>query len=170
MAFSGLSNRSNGQVIDQSWFNNIKTEGVTLEGYVTAIKTDLSFSFRANRYYNFGAQSGLIYMRVKQDVEILSAKLICYTAGASGNTEVDVYRKRGVGSFETIFTTKPKVPASAGDHTTSDSGGSAVAAVLDSTKALLEDGDILRFDFTLTQVGTPIGCELQLGYRITGAQ
>ena len=104
----------------------------------------------------------------------MSANLFCRQAGASGSTTVDIQKSSDEGSsFASIFTTKPSVPAAAGNY--EDSDGDGTAAVLDSSKVLIAAGDILRFDLTAVQGGTPdAGPEpkdliLNLVYKVTGA-
>lgn len=90
------------------------------------------------------------YFRITFNLTITAARLLIITAGGSGSTEVDVLFDRGAGfGGNSIFTTKPSVAFSDGDLAFS------VNAVLDGTKKLLEAGDLIRYDLTAVQGGTP---------------
>jgi hypothetical protein len=171
MSFASIATRTNGQTIDETWFNQLKSAGTTLEDYVTALKTGLSLNFYLDGYYStYAASTNVMLYRVTQDIEIMTALMMVGVVGTGGNTEVDVYMKHGVAAFATMFTTKPKIPYTSGDNSTSATGAGATAGVLDSTKTLLVAGDLLRFDMTLAQTGSPKNVILNLGYRVTGAQ
>jgi hypothetical protein len=171
MSFALIPSRSNGQTIDATWYNLIKTAGTALENFFSAFKTDLTFSLSVHGYYGpQGTKTGILYMTVPQDIELLTCNLKLYTVGSSGNTEIDIYSKRGAGSWTSVFNTKPKIPYTAGDLSDSDTGTGATAAALNSTKTLLEAGDFLRLDFSATQGGDPKGLSVELGYQVTGAQ
>jgi hypothetical protein len=76
---------------------------------------------------------------------ITGARLLIDEAGSAGTLEVNILRKRGAGSYETIFTTRPSVAYTAGDDALSSN------AVLDASKVDIEAGDILRMDITSIQ-------------------
>jgi hypothetical protein len=101
--------------------------------------------FRVNGYYN--VVSSLLKTTNNFDLTILGARILIDIAGTSGITEIDLLRKRGVGAWESIFTTQPTVAFGAGDNSLSTD------TILDPTKVDLEVGDILRLDITSAQVG-----------------
>lgn len=163
-----IDSRANGQTIDETWFNILKTEIEALQAGNTLTLTGLQIPFEVfGDYSRVTSKTGVMYHRVTQDITVLAAVLHCVTAGSSGSTQVDIQRKRGVGAFESIFTTKPSVPFSAGSSANSVTGTGATAAVIDSTKEDLLEGDILRFDFSAVQVAG-VGALLSLIYEPTG--
>jgi len=164
-----IPTRSNGQTIDETWFNLLNDEVVALKAVDTLALTGLQIPFEVSGDYSHAAsKTGVMHYRVTQDLTLLSATLHCVTAGSAGSTQVDVQRKRAAGSFVTIFTTKPSVPFGAGAHANSNTGTGATAAVLASVTDALLIGDILRFDFSAVQTAG-IGALLSLVARPTGA-
>lgn len=163
-----LPTRTNGQIIDQTWFNLINDELVIMDDNITEMNTGLAYEFVVDGYFAAGgAKTGFMEFEITQNSTLLSASLKQITAGASGNFEVDVKYKRGGGSYTSVFTTKPKIPAAAGNNANSDTGSGATAAVIDSTNDELQAGDFLRLDLTIIPGGTPEGFRLKLPYELT---
>ena len=77
---------------------------------------------------------------------IAGVRILVDQAGSSGTVQIDIKRKRGAGSFTSIFTVLPSVAYSAGNDALSTN------AVLDSGVIDLVAGDILRLDITSAQV------------------
>lgn len=103
---------------------------------------------RVNGPYSlYGALNSVLKTTTSFSATITAARILIDTAGASGTTEIDIKRKRGVGAYETIFSTKPSVGFAAGNDALSSN------AVVDGTKDDIEAGDILRLDQTSVQVG-----------------
>lgn len=176
MPFSSIPSRTNGQTIDQTWFNLLQAAGAVLESEYNALRTSFIIALGANGAYDQAANvmTGFEYFIVPQATTLQSAKLINFKdSGGGGNLEIDVYRKSGAGAFTSIFTTKPKVHMTGSDWNTSDSGGSSVSAVLSSPQSSLVAGDILRLDITIMPtMGAGInmtGFMLQLFHIPTGA-
>lgn len=174
-----LPTRANGQVIDEDWFNDINDELVTHETRIDEINEGNAITFYVTGHYNQGRiKTGVAYLRLSQDITITTPVLTIHTAGASGNTEVDLLYKRGVAAYASLFSTKPKVPQAAGSFADSATGAGATAAVLGATVNLLS-GDILRLDTTIVQANSsgatssgltnPDGFALRVPYTITGA-
>lgn len=164
-----LPSRSNGQTIDQTWFNLVNDELVTTAGRVDKIVDGQVFDFFISGYYAAGGPLTQIYLtKLGQDITILAALLRIVTAGSSGNTEIDVLFKRGAGSWTSVFTTKPKLPSSAGDGADSDTGTGATAAVVNTLYQDLQADDLLRIDITSVQGGVPEAFLLNLYYQLTG--
>lgn len=78
---------------------------------------------------------------------ISGARILVDQAGSAGTLEIDILRKRGAGSYESIFTVKPSVAYTDGNDALSTN------AVLDEDKIDIEAGDILRLDITSIQTG-----------------
>jgi hypothetical protein len=89
--------------------------------------------------------------------QITGVRLLIDTAGASGDTEIDIQRKRGVGSFESILTTLPKVNYADGDDALSTN------TVINLSKDDVEAADILRLDITSAQTNG-IGFLVRIDY------
>ncbi len=98
-------------------------------------------------YAAFGARDNVIKTTSNSSFTITGVRLLIDIAGSSATTEIDIKRKRGGGSYESIFSTKPSVVYSAGNDALSSN------AVLDLTKVDIEAADILRLDITGVQVG-----------------
>jgi hypothetical protein len=76
---------------------------------------------------------------------ITGARLIIDQAGSANSTEVDVLIKSGVGSYTSIYSTKPIAAYTDGDDYTSTN------QVLDSGNVDFLAGDIIRLDTTSVQ-------------------
>lgn len=101
---------------------------------------------RVNGYYaGKNLTDGLLKTTLNFNLTITGVRLIIDVAGSSGTTEIDLEYKRGVGSWTSIFTTKPSVVYSAGNDASSSN------AVLDTSKVALEAGDFLRLDLKSVQ-------------------
>lgn len=111
------------------------------------------------------------------DCEIVASHF--YTGelpGSSGNTEIDVVKKPLVGSETSIFSTRPKIPASAGAEadiiqeylpalsTIRLATGGTIAALVGTT---LSKYDVLKFNFIDKPVGTVDKCGFVLIVRPT---
>jgi len=167
---SGIPVRVNGQVIDETFFNVLKTCVDDLLTVQDLIKVGKFLGFRLNGpLERQGVSTQILTDTVRQNVTLLGALLIIETAGSSGDFEIDVRRKRGVGAFTTLFSIKPKIPSSAGNLTNSDSGVGATAAVINTGVDTLLIDDILRLDITSIQGGKPRGIAVYLLYKATGA-
>lgn len=163
-----ISSRTNGQTIDETWFNILKTEIEALQASRLLQNTGLSIQFEVSGNYSkqLGLE-GVMYYRVSQDITITDAVLKTITAGSSGSIDVDIQRKRGAGSWESLFTARPAVPYTAGNLADSATGTGSTAAVVDSTKETLLEGDLLRLDIMSVQTNG-IGFILSLYFEPTG--
>lgn len=163
-----IDSRSNGQTIDETWFNILKTEIEALQASRLLQNTGLSIPFEVSGNYSKQLSlDAVMYFLVTQDITITAATLKIITAGSSGSLDVDIKRKRGAGSWESLFTDRPIVPYTAGNFATSDTGTGAQAAVVDSTKETVLDGDILRLDILSVQTDG-IGFNVALNFEPTG--
>lgn len=94
-------------------------------------------------YYN---ATGILKTTTNLTLNLTGVRLLIDAAGSSGTTQIDILRKRGAGSYTTIFTTKPSVAFSAGSDALSTNG------VLDAGMLDFIAGDILRLDIISSQV------------------
>jgi len=152
--------RANGEVIDQNWYNVIRSEVSTLDDRVDALGSNQSLSFDALGNYNAagstGSLDGVIVHKVTQSITLTSAVLHIITAGSAGSTKVMLERKRTTGSWLSLFSTAPIVPASAGDNANSGQGSAGVtAAVIIASLQTIIPGDLLRLNIQQAQMGTP---------------
>lgn len=165
-----LPTRVNGQTIDQTWFNSINTELVSLDAKHNALVDNgaLVFSVRSDIKLIEDLE-GAVVTELTQDITLLSAKLFIFNNGASGNFEVDLKFKRGVGAWTSLFQTKPKIPFGAGNNADSDTGAGATAAIIDSSYDELLAGDLIRLDVTESPTGYPSDFYLELKRENTGS-
>lgn len=166
-----LPTRTNGQVIDQTWFNLINTELVALDAKVTALKTGTSFEFVVTgEYATPGTKTQLIGpILLSQDITVTAALLRQDVAATTGLLEVDVEFKRGAGAWTTLFNITPIVDAADGNGSDSDTGAGSTAAVIDTVVEDLQAGDLLRLNtLQVPSVGLPDGFILKLDYTVTG--
>jgi hypothetical protein len=114
--------------------------------------------FRVSGGYN-AVTTGALKTMVGMSIRVTGVRLLIDQRGTAdaSETEIDILRKRGGGSYESLFSTKPKVAASAGDDAISTN------TVLNLSNVELEDLDILRLDITSAQVGG-IGFEARVDY------
>ena len=163
-----ISSRTNGQTIDETWFNILKTEIEALQASRLLLVTGLSIPFEVmGNYSKQLSLDAVMYYLVTQDITITAATLKLVTAGSSGSLDVDIKRKRGGGSWVSLFTTRPIVPYTAGNFATSDTGTGATAAVVDSVTETVLAGDLLRLDILSVQTNG-IGFNVSLEYEPTG--
>ncbi len=163
-----LPTRTNGQVIDQTWFNDINTELVSLETKHNLLVDDSAIIFNLRGLLNnLRSRDGVAFMVVTQPLTLLSAKTFIETNGSSyGSLDIDLKFKRGAGAWTSIFQTRPAIPYSAGNEANSTDDGTP--AVIDSTYDELIAGDFLRLDVINVPDGDPENCYLQLNREITG--
>jgi hypothetical protein len=107
----------------------------------------------------YAVTTGLLKTMVGMSIRVTGVRLLIDQRGTAdeSETEIDILRKRGGGSYESLFSTKPKVAALAGDDAISTN------TVLNLSNVELEDLDILRLDITSAQVGG-IGFEVRVDY------
>lgn len=151
-----ISTRTNGQTIDETWFNILKTEIEAIQASRDLIKENQVIDFNVLGYYDRAlGYEGVMYYQVIRDTTITAAKLYVFESGTSGSLDVDVKRKRGAGAWTSVFTvsSRPTIPYTAGDNSDSDTGAGAQAAVIESTTEALLAGDILRLDINSVLTG-----------------
>lgn len=104
--------------------------------------------------------TGFLKTTMNFDITITGVRILIGTAGVSGTTEIDLKYKRGVGSYTSIFTTKPSVSYSDGNDAISSN------AVLNLSEVNLQAGDILRLDITSAQARA-VGMTIRIDYSKT---
>ena len=165
-----LPTRVNGQTIDQTWFNSINTELVSLDTKHSALVDNGAIVFNCrSAIEGLAGYTALFHMKLTQDITLLSSLLWIETNGSSGTFEVDLKFKRGAGAWTSVFTVTPKIPFGAGNGADSDTGAGATAAVIDSTYDQLLAGDLLRLDVIQAPGGTPTNFYLELQRENTGS-
>lgn len=151
MAFSALntSEIATGEPVKSEVMTKVKENFDDHESRISTLEASVNsfppISFVVKGMYSkFGSgQTDVLFDRLNFNITLLAARLVIDKAGTAGTTEVDIYYKRGVGAWTSIFSTKPSVAFGAGDK------GISTNAVM-STTALLA-GDLLRMDITSTQ-------------------
>ena len=166
-----LPTRSNGQVIDETWFNQINTELVDLADRFAAEVSGHALAWNIDGYYT---KAGLVegvggVIPITQDLTVNSALLKVLTLdSATGGLEVDVKFKRGAGSWTSIFDVLPRVAATDGDFADSEDTNGTPAEINTVVEELLA-GDLVRLDLTEVPVGGfPVGFTLTIPYTATG--
>lgn len=104
----------------------------------------LPITMEVNGYYY--VNDNVLKTTSNSALTITGARILVNVAGSSGTLEIDIKKKRGVGAYTSIFTTKPSLVYSTGDDALSSN------AVLDSSQVDIQAGDILRLDITSAQV------------------
>jgi hypothetical protein len=148
MAFITIPNSTieTGDPVTQELFQKVKDN---FDDHETRITTNAANSAAfdpvafhvTGKYASIGAKTDLMVYRAVFDFTILAARLVIWTAGTAGTTEVDV--RLDDGTPATIFSTRPSVAFGAGDRAVSSN------AVLSSTSVLA--GEFLIFDQTAVQ-------------------
>jgi hypothetical protein len=144
MPFVLPDSRSNGQTIDQTWFNTIRTA-------LSNLNTRFNDNFEAKTLYLplvwYGDANhqtlpidGAIQTIIKNDLLILDCELFVPTAGSAGTLEIDIEYKDGAAAWQSIFSTKPSILYSAGSLASSTNG------VVDTLYDELDTGFMLRMN------------------------
>lgn len=165
-----LATRLNGQVIDQTWFNQINDELVLLNSRFNSFIGNETIEWVIGGSYG---QSGikdqyLAPFIVPKNITVTAALLKLLTAGASGGLEIDIEFKRGAGAWTTIFNQLPRVPSSAGSFADSDTGTGATAAIINTVVEDLLAGDLLRLNVDVVPDSTADGFIVTLDYTVAG--
>ena len=149
--------RSNGQIIEQTWFNLPRTEISTLDDRVDALGSNNALIFNVNGNYGLlgvsGSKDQILATEITQSMTLSSAVLKVFTAGSAGSTKIDLQYKRGSGSWTSLLSTAPIVPATAGDYATSATGSGATAAVINASLQSLQPNDLVRLNLHQSQAG-----------------
>ena len=140
---------------------------VNFIGHRTHEKKDF---FVNGTYRAFLGQNGVDGITIFQfDAEIFAVYMFNTVAGSGGTTELDIKKQTASGgAYSTIFTTTPKIDASAGNSVrigTGETGSGMVAPVLISTPFNVSAGEALRVDVLQAQTGDPQNCGIILHYR-----
>ena len=103
------------------------------------------------------------------DCTIIKCAMFNMVSGSGGTTVLDVKRATvSGGSFSTIFSTTPKISASAGNNAfilTDGSGAGLTAPVLIGEEFEVNAGDAIRLDILQVQTGYPQNCGLIIYLR-----
>lgn len=147
-----IADRANGQIIDEDWFNFIKTNLEDHDTRLIALETlvrQIQFKIE-DFYYDFATSSTLpitnvMNFKLLEDITIIDCQLWVDINGSAGTNEVDIQFKRGAGAWTSILTTKPSVGFGSGSNFTSANG------VLNNAFNDLLADDLLRLDVTNLQ-------------------
>lgn len=134
---------------------------------------DYSIAWQVNGNYNIipGVQSLVDGKRgVYKNYAVYGFMLCVDIAGSGGSLEIDIVRTTSGGASASLFSTRPSVPASAGnngrvlrrfyDSTTLVQSSGAVVPILSITN--LSAGDVLQMNITSKQTGAPLGFTAEL--------
>ncbi len=140
-----------GQPTKQELWNKVQDDLDDHEARIQAVETgslttflDMEFPVVGD-YSIYGARDGLSIHRVSVAITILAGRVMVFTAGSAGTTEIDIEFKRGGGAWTSLFNTKPSVASGAGDFAVSSNG------VLNSSNVDLEVGDLIRLNIDSVQ-------------------
>lgn len=160
--------------------NEIKTRSAISEGTFAKFGSMVNFIghrvyekkqfFLNGRYKVFNAQNGIDGLDFFEfDAEIFNVFMFNSVAGLSGTTELDLKIATSPGgSFTTIFSTTPKIQASAGNYIWTYVGASVsgtTAPVLAGSAATIAAGTAIRLDCLQVQSGNPENCGIVIHYR-----
>jgi hypothetical protein len=123
--------------------NDLDDHETRLETLEISISSALPITLRVNGFY--GVFNSVLKTTADGALTITGVRLLIDVAGTAGTTEIDIKKKRGSGSYTSIFTTLPSVAFSAGNDAISTNG------IVDLTQVGVQAGDILRLDITSTQ-------------------
>jgi hypothetical protein len=121
-------------------FNDHEARVETLEG---SILNFLPIIFGVNGYYGKG--DNVLKTMASTNMTITGVRILINTAGTSGQTQIDIQRKRA-GVYESIFAHLPTISWTEGNNALSTAG------LLDFTKVDIQPDDILRLDIKDAQV------------------
>lgn len=169
MAFTPISTSeiATGQPVSNETATKIKGNFDSLDSRMTSLEGGGSTVYppiimRVNGTYGESGDlvipaNGILKTTLNFNLLITGVRLIIDNAGISGTTEIDLKYKRGVGSYTSIFTTKPSVGFGSGDDATSTN------AILNLSQVNLQAGDILRMDITSVQARA-VGMMVRIDY------
>ena len=164
--------RADGQTIFASWFNTIRTALSDLETSLALSQDTRQLEYICWGPYNQnGAKTQMHQLTIKENITVSSVVLKVYLQGGSGSTTIDLRRYRS--GYQSILTTQPSVPYTAGAGADSSTGAGATAAVINATYQDLLIGDLLDLDLSAVQ-GNTVGSVAQgfhvyVNYSLTGA-
>jgi len=106
----------------------------------------------------------------KRASEVVGIQLVHNTSGSSGTTELDIkWASSNSGTFNTIFSTTPKVTSAAASNSQFDTFGVATTpagcTVPVLSKTTFAAGDVLRCECLSLQAGTPNGFGMKIYFR-----
>lgn len=135
-----IASRTNGQTIDQTWFNILKTAADDHEDRIAILENEIFLipMLWAGPYGHVTLPyTTQMYTVAHVDLIILDVEITHITVGSAGTLTVDIETNQA-GSFASIMTTKPSLAFNAGNFAKSTNG--AVDATLDEVDA----GKIIR--------------------------
>jgi hypothetical protein len=122
-------------------------------------------------YNQNGARTQAGQWNITQDITVTSVVLKIRFAGGSGSTTIDLRRYRA--GYQSILSTQPSVPYTAGNGADSTTGAGATAGVVNATYQDLEAGDLIDLDLSAVQGDTSAavarGFKVFINYTMTGA-
>lgn len=143
-----ITTRTNGQTIDQTWFNILKTILEDHEGRIESIENEiLYFLFEANSLLDHLVlpNTGFIQIPITDDITVIDCQITVLTAGSAGTVQTGFEYKRGIGAWTSILTTQPSSIYTDGSNHTTTNG------TVDPLNNTLDAGDFLRLNITNLQ-------------------
>lgn len=144
----------------RSNFSNLDSRVTSVEGGGNVVYPPILLRLNGN-YASIPLYEQTLLTTINFSLTLTGVFLICENAGSSGDTEIDVQYKRGVGSWTSVFNTKPKVNYADGALAISSNG------VLNFSLVNLLAGDYLRLLLTAKQGGTPRGLLVRIDFNKT---
>lgn len=118
---------------------NLQDRITTLEGGGNTVYPPLTFRVNGNYTEDLTSFVNILKTTTNFNLTITGVRLLIDQAGSSGKTEIDLLVKTSSG-YQSIFSTKPSVLASAGDDSISSN------AVLNPALTNVLAGSLLRLD------------------------
>ena len=132
----------------------------SLEGGSNTVYPPITLRINGN-YASAPLNAQTLLTTINFNLTLTGVFLICENAGSSGDTEIDIQFKRGVGAWTSVFNTKPKVNHADGALAISSNG------ILNLSLVNLLAGDFLRLLLTAKQGGTPRGLLVRIDFNKT---
>ena len=163
-----IPTRANGQTIDETWYNILKTYFIDIFATVDDLSAGSNRKMEVQGHLAILGDTttrdqGVTEWIAEQPFTLDGMVLIGQKVrSGTGVLEVTASRKRGVAAFVPLLITNPEVAMADGDYQRSDSGaGSAVDAQIDTVVEEILAGDIIRVDIK----EAPAVTDLTLGMR-----
>lgn len=153
-----------GEPVSSPLMSKVKDNFADHEERITGIETGTVVNYppiimRVNGpYADLGSANwtGVLKTTSNFALRITGVRLIIDRAGTTGATSINLLKSSGGGTYTSVLTTQPVVPAAAGNDAVSSGLNGTTAAVVNPTQETLSAGDYLRLDITSSQSGTTI--------------
>ncbi len=148
-----IPDRSDGEVIDETWFDLLKEVVENHEDRLLNYEAEArahEFNFMGVVEFLVGIDDVSGIMVLEEDIDVLEVKAFVKKAGSSGNFVPKLQYKRGAGAWTDICSADPDVAFGDGDY-------AEALGTIDAGNDQLLEGDLIRTNLTSAQVGQKDG-------------